>query len=558
MKQELQISLFLIFASGVFYSAFAQIHDPFTNSSYQKSTRAVKKEGFSTKSYLPKTLEFNRDYFKAFPKINKRIEKTALDFIRDEGNYLEVFGRINNKIETANEIESSYENHRKRSQQWGNPQFDGLNIKLIGVFSGKAFFAVHYLFEAKDNEFRKAKIFGERIFYKVNLNTKSITRFQASPPEKQITGLKQLIRKKLNRLYLIATEKVKVFDAKKPSDFLETDLNINLKKVNYSDAKIYPFTFGVLIEFEAFTESSKLFDGKAFRLFIPYSERAPFINTFPKLSPFFSSKIDWPSAENLSKLEQEHWGARQLNLSARHPEIPVKIRKKEGVKSLERLNIQLYENGDSTLVNTSLSFYNPEGQITRSETQNPDGDVTYGQRFSYAEGNLQSKLTLGRTKALTLISYYKDGLESKTTISQSHQEFPGRDYGGIEIGQSHYFYNGMTRFFFTMQNIGESVLEVRKHYRQVYGSNYNKALESNGILRNENGNIIEAHSPDGRDHFYAEYDGQNRFHSFKRYEGTYLKEEIDFTYFKNTSLPKKVHSKQRNTEKEYVYKWGFR
>lgn len=140
MKKSFQIAVFLIISIGFYQPSFAQTRDPFSNKAYKKETRTVKKDSFFTKSYLPKRLEFQQDYLKNYPKSNERIEKEALNFIQNEGNYLELFGRVNAKIDVLNEIESDYNNSRAQAQQWGNPKFEGLRIKLVGVFSGQALF----------------------------------------------------------------------------------------------------------------------------------------------------------------------------------------------------------------------------------------------------------------------------------------------------------------------------------------------------------------------------------------------------------------------------------
>lgn len=561
MKKGFQIAVFLIISIGFYQSVVAQTRDPFSDKVYKKETRGVKKDSFFTKSYLPKKLKFHQDYLKGYSKSNEHIEKEALDFIQNEGKYLELFGRVNAKIDVINELESGYKNSRAQPQQWGNPQFDGLRIDLVGVFSGQALFVFHYRFRAKDNEYQESKIFDERIFYQLNLRNNSIQTFKATPSPQKIGSLKNLIQKKLNQLYLVVTEKVDVFEAKKLDAFLHDKINSTVKEIDYSEAKIFPYVFGILIEFDAFSSSSKIFDGKAFRLFIPYADRGYFLKTFPHLKPFFTQKPEVPSPQDLAKLEQERWGYQMI--ASRKVDIESFVNKNDSVKSVEISRFQLNDGGEKTLLNKIRIYFDAQGRRERRENHNDNGQTNYGQKTFYnAKNQIESRLTSQSSITLELFSYDNETVQTKTTISQSRKQFPDRDYGGIEIQQQHFFYNKMTKYIINLTPIDERPSTLSRPNPSFYSRNYPDVIHQNGILRNENGGIIEAHAADDRSHYYAKYDAENRLKLIQQYDGYQLKNKKTFTYKENSSLPLKIYdyrySNYNETKTEYIYNWEFR
>lgn len=197
-----------------------------------------------------------------------------------------------------------------------------------------------------------------------------------------------------------------VFKAKRPDAFLQEEINSTVKKIDYSEAKIFPYVFGILIEFDAFSSSSKIFNGKAFRLFIPYADRGNFLKTFPHLKPFFAQNPEFPSPQDLAKLEQERWGYQKLMIASKKVDIESFVNKNDSVKSIEISRFQLSDSGDKTLLNKAKIYFDAQGRRQRQENHNDNGQTNYGEKTFYnAKNQIESQLISGFSKTLELYSY---------------------------------------------------------------------------------------------------------------------------------------------------------
>ncbi|MGO2357519.1 hypothetical protein [Mesonia sp.] len=532
-------NILLVFLLWNYCSAAAQIRDVFQNEVYEISTRVLTTN--FTETYLPNSLEYDQDQLdeEKYASINAAIQKMALSHLKDGAKYHQLFGAINQKLGVLNELSTDdYE----RQSNYVNPRFEDLEIHLAGVCNAQAIFVFEYAFKtSNDYNSRGDGTLKHRVFYQVNLKTGKLKSFDVAPNLQQGEQLREIFEQQLNALYLQASKKLDVFEVEQLELMKDAEINSALSQIDYREAKVYPYASGVLLEFEAYSESSKLFNGKSFRLFTTYDQLAKIKTVLPQLKTFFSQVPKSVSAKNKALFEAE----KSRTFSLRREPVSLDFLDKEKLSQdlykLEIKNYQIFKNGEEKQIGTTIYRFNENNDPFLIEFKDDHEEVVSQEKLTYFEnGKVKTHLKTSNRKELEVSHYLKDQLQYVISFKGDANYQPNAtETSFLDISELHYFYNENFQYWFTLNFIGKR--NYYDSYQLVYVDELNEnPYEKEQVLFNDNGEVVEFHYDHNRHHYFYSYDEANRITRILHYDGSQLKKEVNYAYEANGIFPKTI------------------
>lgn len=576
MISKTRFAIFFLALAFICTKLRAQTPDMFQNHVHETSTRVLEAE--FDKSYLPVKMEFHQEWFKneSLENLNEKVRHIALESLRDEIQYNKIFGSINQKLAVLNQISaSSTRNAYERPKNFVNARFEFLTIRLIGIFNDKALFSANYKFDCiNSNASTESESLVERLFFSADLKTGQVEKIEVSPTQKQLEGLKEIVQQKINRLYLIHTQKMDFFEEETREKFNPKNIVPAVGEIDYSEAKVFPYASGLFVEFEEYSRASGLFNGKAFRVFFPYRDTSSLIAVFPQFKTFFGKKPIPISSTDFVLLTSEKYNLRRFQRGPETMDFIDALPTGNKIYKIKVANYQVFDNGEKTKMGTTVYRFDKKAQLELIEHRDgKKGEIIKEEKFTYYEkGKEKTHLESGRDKNLEL-HHYLDERPHFTEIfdEQSPNYYSQRVTGEglrIHVSQKHFFYNDSFRYWFSIDLIGkrdrnnrilynyitsnelcnDSFCLVLDENKDILGIKGNKSSFSGGdILFDENGNPIESHFDYNRYHHYFVYDEQNRIVQVKSYHGTNLKKEINYSYIGENIIPNRIKEKNEST-----------
>lgn len=569
MKKHFLI-LLAIFA---FQNGFAQVFDVFKNKKYEVSSYVLS-EKFD-KDYLPSEVKVYHDKLKdgnkQWEKIDTGLKEIALEKIENAVSFFEINANIKKQLKIAKEISIN----NREENEYHQPVFQNLNIKLLSVVNDFAIYALEYNFEAENlSNSRTSKKLVANYFYSANINTSSIENIAIKPDAEQQKILETLSLSEFRKIYLLQTEKLELNDVSKIQNPILIDSSFS-KKIDYSEAIIFPYTSGVLIEFPAYSKSSKILNGKAFRLLLIDDDLQGFVAKFTKFKKYFTQNLKPASKATKEKLTDEQI---YLNRFSQGPEELEVLKMFDFDKKIYEMKIENFQviNDEKKFSDSKIFRFNEDQTIHLMEIRDSKGEIHSEEKFTYTKfQKIETAINSTYEKSLTLYYYKNEELSYSEKIKIDKQESPYNNsmQTELEITQHHLIYNDRYRYDLRFNNVGdlnENIFSRHISENTVCGGQHCliydaqnrvvgiKILKSGSIeiLTDTDGKILESYFDNDRHQHFFSYDAKNRVAKVKHLESGRLKDTTIYQYDQSETNPLRILKKKQNTT-EHSYSFKF-
>ena len=546
-----------------------KVYDVFSNE-YLPVSNSLYKEVSSRNSIFNNKIEvlyfkIKNEDSKAIKSINKQAYTICLNYIIDDKKAMKLMAELEHRLRVRNLLHNSRnDDYDRRSDydQQPNPALESIKSSIISRIGSKLFIKVEFIF---NNEYNRNNYDSDELsinhYYIADTRSGKIKPWKNDLTNKQISLLQDKLSEQLNKNYSQANSEIKLSEIqllKSNNEYREQTKIVECKnictRINLYEADIYWYAWGIIVEFQEYTNSSKIYFGHNFQIFIPYNEAKKIFGAIPKFS--FLNKI--PKVDsgitsfNITNFYNKASSARR----APEAEDIIKLNNiKKTPKSLAVVRGQLLSNNTITNVNKQEFEYNTNGLILSKTMYQGKANKFYRSTFfSYdSTGLLLSKIIKYKDNKEVSEKYLYDKNNNLIRLST-------RNSREGDNSNKLYFYNGNFIYFFTMENAinidNSGIKRLHIDKRRIYTSEesyiaLNNKQQIDGVvsLRNYNsqhqygrdslGRIIEYHNENDRYNYYWNYDSLNRLVEFEQYEFQQNKLTITFLYKGNNPLPYK-------------------
>ncbi|MCF8219573.1 MAG: hypothetical protein K9J21_11410 [Bacteroidales bacterium] len=445
-----------------------------------------------------------------------------------------------------------------------------IDCKPISVVDSKMFFHVEFEFKLFNNPyFRYYENFVVSKFFTVDLRNAEVASVKVNLTNKMTRKIKKQISPALHKLYdtlslkqklsggqmLLSLDKYNYMSeperirAKDSLKAVDTEKNI-LKYINLNEADFYWYGWGVMVRFQEYTKSSKIFLGNSVSIFIPYDEAR---KIFSDVSEFtFLQEL----RKKPVKVENFHYDYKDringIHEYTTQPDIHDLIRINSPDKLPEMIVRKSYykkENGDTSFHEKSTWTFDEQGKPIVYKTWNLQG--LYRSVFYYYNeaGNITRRKTNFETGNKVYVKEYSYDKKENIVQWESFENF--------NFSRRRFFYNGNYGYYFDHLNsnynrlvpeygIDELCFETDKLYVNDFCYYFNEEGDLLGkksdkyvsqkllLARDEKGRISESYREGERDANYYSYDSLGRLKSWIS-----DKKKVTFNYTDDSYFPSK-------------------
>lgn len=567
--------LFILLSLFIFQSGFSQIVDVFTNKNYKISS-FILDENIDA-DYVPEKFNIYQDKIKnpnpQWKKIDAEINRIALESIKNPVSFFEINAAVKKKLKVAEAISTN--NRRENEQKFSEPTFQNLKIKMLSAVNDFAIYVLEYYFETKNlSNYNEQKRFVVKRYYTANINTGAVESLTIKPNTEQTKSLSVITNAQFQKIYLLQTEKLELNNLEKIKNptLIHTPFT---QKIDFSEAVIYPYAAGLIVEFEAFSEASKILDGKAFRVYLKTEELNVLIQKFPNLKKYFETKLAFPSNEIVKKLSDSLFNFERFRSGPEELDVLIF---QDFNKKIYEMKIDNYQNLDTEkrFVGSKTFRFNEDESLHFIETSGIDNEISTIEKFTYnAINNLESETKTGYGNSLTLYLYENETLaySEKIELEKNEDPYNSIPQNNLEIKQHHRIYNNNNRYNFYFNLVGDLSETVfsrnisgntacTENYCFIFDEKHRiigikvEQIGSIEILTNPNGQILESYFDDNRHHYFFKYNSENSVKAIYHYENDNLKNTTLYEYPTAAMGNLKIIKKGQNTT-EHVYSFKF-
>ncbi|MEA3496506.1 MAG: hypothetical protein U9R42_10765 [Bacteroidota bacterium] len=576
--KKFYIILFLIGLLITSITVNAQgVYNFFSNKTYEITSSYD--EVLSEQDFIKNTIRVNCFQFKNAKtqiekSINKEVKALAKLALKNENTYLKIYNEVKQRISVYNELKSSNNNLGNRNRYPANlySQLMRIDCKVISVFEDKLLFEIKYEFQIDNSSAynrHNTKILVSK-YYTANLSSAKIKAWKISLNPSMQNEIQNKLSSSLNEIYSLTTSKLDYSDI----ELLEEDKNMFdvesadsigevckdiCERINLKDADFLWYNWGLIIKFQPFTYSSKIYNGKSFMLFLPIDEAIPICSLIPEFSfvkelkqpEFIYKKFDYYSTINT---------IRDFREAPKIQDILAINNINDKPKTLEIKTYQFHHNGTKSFLRSEKNEFNEEGQFVNRYYYSENGSLKNSEFYKYDDNaNITSHISKednGRERT-ELYFYDENGnLIQKRTVGKRNV-IPKRSGRDDYFHSKYFFYSGKFIYSFDYQlfrtDLGNNVSSCSIDNNEFcMGGNCYK-LDNNGNLigiyakrnisgyvqigRDKKGRIVEAHCDNDRYHYYHFYDDLDRMVKYQQFEYANVLTTVEFHYKGNSMLP---------------------
>ena len=593
MKNQ-KIFSFLLVISILMISSplISQVYDVFSN----KQLKMI--GGFHTKTINPVNSVFKQeieiDYFgiatentAALKSINNQAYNLCYDYIADTTKAQGLINEIKQRLKVKDELQKSIDRRigwRNSNISQAPHELKEIRSDIISMVANKLFIEVRFIFmQRSGSRYVRDDKMEITHYYIADLNDGKIMRLKTNFSRSAIEIIENKISKKLNDNYDQTSPKRKLsqleylrsnweYDGDYEEDGEELD-SVKIKeeykdvcvRIDLNEADFYWYGWGLIISFQRYTNSSKIYYGNSFYLFLPLEEAKKILASIPDFS--FINKLSQPKTNlrgfNDIELYNSFFNYQRAPSTAALLKINTvsRIPKKVVIK-----NTTVFENRDNYYSGKTEIEFSSKGQILSETFYQENDQIQQTKFYTYdSRGNM----------ILTVIKN-SHGWDY-TEINKFDKEFnhiETKRVDGDDFTKTLYFYNGNYIYSFHERNKRDNLSRMQydssKFTTSVggyylldnQGNNmaYKSYISSDGVGqygRDSLGRIVETHFENDRENFYWNYDSLNRISSFQHYGSHRPKVEIQYFYQGNSTLPNKqikIDFSNRSTY-EHIYFW---
>jgi len=477
------------------------------------------------------------------------------------------------RVKVYNEIESSQMDsygYRRYSAQ-GLPVLTEVECEAISLINNTFFFSLN--FECVMNRGRRSE---NSIlithYYVANLVSGQISLWKNELNQAQQDKLQKKLALQVNDNYKVSTSKLnkKELDVANEGTADEECVDV-CAKIDFSEADIFWFAWGVVVNFQPFTHSSMVYGGDGFQIFVPVNEAKELLARNSKFS--FLKSIEVPS----TNIKSFHYQNKMMEFSEIRsiPKIVHVLQINPSSKKVKTLVItrkQLFRDGEANFQNKAYYDYNKSGQLLSIRSEDKAGNQLGSEFFTYdASGNCTEHLTRNKNNE-TVKTYLYD--QNNNLISLS-------TIGDRGNSKTQYFYTADKVYSFDFSNFTSiDDFNLSSHFfneKEFHFPNLKYLLNEQGkikglkatkhvyqqgqIARDDKGRMVESHFERDRYNYYWDYDELDRFALWQYFEYTKPSRTAEYFYDGNSLFPYRLlntHSQYgNNTVLEEVYEWEF-
>ncbi|PWH86310.1 hypothetical protein DIT68_03470 [Brumimicrobium oceani] len=559
-----------------------QILDVFQNKEYSTSSYVLSAE--IKKDYSPSKLEIvhdkNKDKNEVWSKVEEQFFEKAKATVNDEV----AFFQLNNKaLKQQSQIEKWNRLQGNDTRYSTNPKFESIDIRLISVLNNCGIYSINYNFEVNSGGRYGKNMIPIKQFYLADFNRNTIIEIKDSPCSRQQEELRKLTLSKFKTLYLLKTQKIDLDNLERIENAKQNEkIGLEIEsKLYFSEALVYPYLSGVIVEFPERSNSSELFNQESFRVYLKDDEVQELLKVYPEFKPTFSKELKAPTKTQLEQLNNDH----NFDLS-KFSHAPKEIQMldildfEKEVYAMKITSYQLYDT-NRRFMGTKKIFLNKLQQVNSIEHSDEYGKIRREEIYKYNNKNLlESIRTTDRDKSLKLYHYKDDVLD----YSEHYELDVESDYQGtnvdLEIDQEHIIYNNNYQYTLKLNLVGE--FNTRAYTQLRYLEKNQFCTNSYCILADENQNIIgvrqeryglmdiltndknqpvESYLDNDRYQNFFAYDEEGRIVSMNKFSNNTNSGSVEFSYQldkKKALIIKEVRGSYSNeTVIEHVYEFEF-
>ena len=555
MRNKLLYILTLCFF-GIF--ANAQTIDIFQNRQYLISTYVLK--AAIDKDYSPSSVEIlqdkNKEKSKSWEQIENQLNAIAINQINDEVAFFLLHTKAVNyqkQLDERNRLQDRYYDSKSY-----NPTFSNIDIKLVSVLNNIGTYYIQFNFD-RDGIF-------VRNYYLADYELGKVSNITVNPNSAQQELLKRLTLSKFSTQYLLQTQKLDLGNVERiRSTSVDKDISAEFaSKLDYSEAIVYPFFSGIIVEFPALSNSSNIFDTKAFRLLLKSLEVKQLLALYPNFSKAFAKQLSTSSDIILKQLDDDdNFDLSRFQRAPKDLKMLEVLKLSETGKKISSLKITNYQLSDTVkrFMGSQNYLFDTENQLYRIETRDDKDKIYSEQKFNFnKDKQLVDVRYSGNEKQLKLYFYEKNAVSYIENIEIN--QYSNSSYHksvNLEISQQHFAYNGNYRYTLDFNIIGD--FDRNRTIQSRYIEKNKFCWYDNCILSNENGHIIgvksnsnsvidllikannqpiESYVDNDRYSNYFTYDSKNRIQNFTTYSNGKRTDFVEYDYHQKGSVFLKI------------------
>lgn len=537
-----------------------QVYDVFNNQSIELNY--IYKELIPEQAYLKnkvdvKCVQFYPIANKVYASLNKKVFEICTNYLNNEAAYGVLNKEIRQRLTVYQEILESNNSYSSRYENYEKPIIELQSIHCDAL----SFIANHIFIEVKFSLSSEVSSSYQNInesmsishYYVVDLESSSISEWKNKLNASQIEILQSKLSPSINETYSLLTSKLKqseitmLHQEEEHSKVDTSEQLINCKniceRINLQEADYYWHGSGIVICFQNYTQSSKIYNGKGFSLFVPFNDAMYLVNTIPQLA--FLKHLKQPvNAQNNFNYWQILTDLSSFRIAPNIQELVGSALNIQHPKSLVMKSYQVFENGKQNYRGQAKYDFTAQGKLLYKAWNDEREKIIQTDYYDYDEANnLVSHTKKNRDDEEVEIYKYDNSknLVSRKAISNSN------------ITSQEYFYNGnyfyeteystfqihreqeMKQSVFNKQQlcVGD-VCYIFNEYGRINGINSTKYIFNQAqIGKDEKGRIIEVHLENDRDNYYFTYDSLNRFVKYEYFQ--YQNPVIELEYFFESS-----------------------
>lgn len=588
MRNLKYIILLKVLIITAFNTAFAaNIHDVYNGISVETELRS--------KNVIPKVKYFRMEvellYFQITKPqlagdklINESIEAFCTEYLQNDAKSLAILAEWQLRARVIEELRNSA-SYGDDDGQIYLPQLTDIECDVVSLLNGILTFRLEFQFES-DEEQEEMSI---SYYFTANRANGKITPFVNQLNDNELRIIQNRLSLRINEEYKFVTSKISQEDLellKRYEDSYDDDDDdeygdddiANKKedcwdictKIDFSEAQFYWYAWGVVVEFQKFTKSSKIFYGNYYSYFLPYEEA---VKVFSGLTGFdFLGQIR-PSSTRIKNLNPNEF-MRLLNDSRQKPNPENILANSPLSKSYKQLKInrfQVMTNGEKRFMGKSVMEFNQDGKLLKKVNYQEDNRVYNTYIYTYnIVGNLSGESEVGYDSEKNSVVYEYD---SRNNLSEEKR------FGNDEMSETYYYYTGNSCYQMNVNVFQEIDNEQINKYtmddnafcandicfmlddeRRVIGIKSSKYTMYNGqIGYNERGQVVEYHTDNERYHYFWDYDGAGKLVKWYGMDGNTISQEVLLDYKNGGNLPSSSTNNQfsygSKTEIYEEYEW---
>ena len=558
-----------------------QILDVFLNKQYEVSTRVLSAE--INKEYSPKKLEIYQDKSKVenetWTTIEDQLFTQAIQEIENEVAFFQLY---NKALQFRNQFESwnSLQGNTSRNQM--NPTFNKLKIELVSVLNNCGIYTANYKFKISSDRYGDKEVEVKK-HYLADFEKNKITAFGGAPTPSQQKVLKELTLSKFNALYLLQTQKLDLNNLERIENIKQkTENGLAIEsKLYYSEAVVYPYLSGIIVEFPGLSNSSRIFNYEPFRVYLKGDEVLELLTVYPEFKPAFKTSLVKSSASQVEQLNNDdNFDLARFRSWPKETEI-LKIFNFDQKVYAMKINMHQISDTVRRHMGSKKLYFDKNRNILLIEQSDENNRIYSEEKYTYNIDNQLTSLKNSSREQQLELYHYKNNILDYTEKFELDIEINYQETNvNLDVSQQHFVYNNNYRYTIALNLVGEFSQQGYTHLKfleknQFCTNSYCVLTDDNqnvigikqkrgsliDVLMNSNNQPIESYIDNDRYIYFWTYDIKGRLTSFKTNSDKTSSSFVDYEY--NSDLSKAlIITEERNsysnkTVIEYAYEFEF-